>query len=422
MADDLDVGRGTRVGGRRGRDLGRHRQPERLLGALAALDSPAQAAEGGGHDDVAGSTHQPPASDPATRARSQAMPADANGGCAFIGDMLPGAAPNPRRPALAVATSIVRSVPAQVTAGLDGVVAVVLTYRRPMLAGQLVRSLLDVEGFRPDQILVVVNGDGGLDDPALEASVRVLRLSSNLGPAGGFRAGLEAAFDDEATRWAYLCEDDVGLFNLPAPRVAAVIDRLRRSGSGAGETIGAVVAYGRRFTNRGHSINFVPGSVDPPFVRVDVAAWGATLVSREVLERGVLPATEWFFGYEDFDFFCRVRAEGLAVVVDSQSAVAAERVQTLRGRNDALSKDRPLDAEEPWRAYYVARNFFHLARAHGSPSWLAWHLAYSVRRLQLASSGAERRATVHGLFDGLRGRWGPHPRYTRSIGEHAGPV
>ena len=47
------------------------------------------------------------------------------------------------------------------------VTAVVLTYRRPRLAGDVVRSLIADEGFDPDRVVVVVNGDGGLDDPGL---------------------------------------------------------------------------------------------------------------------------------------------------------------------------------------------------------------------------------------------------------------
>ena len=87
-----------------------------------------------------------------------------------------------------------------------------------------------------------------------------------------------------------------------------------------------------------------------------------------------------------------------------------------------MSKDRPGDAEEPWRAYYVARNYFHLARAHGSVSWQAWHIAYSARRIQVASTKAERKATLHGLMDGLLRRWGQHPRYGRTTGEHDLPT
>jgi rhamnopyranosyl-N-acetylglucosaminyl-diphospho-decaprenol beta-1,3/1,4-galactofuranosyltransferase len=302
------------------------------------------------------------------------------------------------------------------------VTAVVLTYRRPRLAGEVVRGLLREEGFPAQRIVLVVNGQGGLDDAELEASVRTIRLPVNLGPAGGFRAGLEAAFEDGTTEWAYLCEDDVGLFNLPTPRVADVLDQLRSSCAGESSPVGAVVAYGRRFVGRGHSVNVVPEPGGPRFVPVDVAAWGATLVARSAIERGVLPATEWFFGFEDFDFFLRLRASGLSVLLDSESARAAAESQTSAGREAALSTDRPADADEPWRSYYLARNHFHLARAHGSPSWKAWHLAYSARRLQLAASNAERRATLHGLVDGVRGRWGPHPRYGRTTGEHEHPV
>jgi len=82
-----------------------------------------------------------------------------------------------------------------------GVTAVVLTHRRPRLAGDVVRSLLEDEGFPPQRVVVVVNGDGGLDDAALEASVQMVWLEDNFGPAAGFGAGILHAFADPNTRW-----------------------------------------------------------------------------------------------------------------------------------------------------------------------------------------------------------------------------
>ncbi len=240
-------------------------------------------------------------------------------------------------------------------------------------------------------------------------------LEENFGPAAGFGAGILLAFADPRTRWAYLCEDDIGLFGLPTPRVAGLVRQLESEPDLA--DTGAVVAYGRRFVRRGHSENVVPGPNDPALLPVDVAAWGATLLSRKVVDRGVLPNRDWYFGYEDFDFFCRIRASGLRVLVDSSAARVAAQVQTTEGRDDAMAGARPNDSDEPWRAYYVARNFLHLARAHGSPSWAAWHFAYSARRIQLASGSEERLASLHGLLDGLRGRLGPHQRYQRQRGE-----
>ena len=94
----------------------------------------------------------------------------------------------------------------------------------------MVRSLIEREGLPPDRVVVVVNGSGGLDDATLESSVRLVRLPRNLGPAGGFGAGMEAAFADPSVHWAYLCEDDVGLFSLPSPRLADVVGRAERRG------------------------------------------------------------------------------------------------------------------------------------------------------------------------------------------------
>lgn len=308
---------------------------------------------------------------------------------------------------------------------MDRVTAVVLTYLRPRLAGDVVRGLLEREGLEPRRVVVVVNGAGGLDDPGLEERVRMVRLPSNTGPAGGFRAGLDAAFADPDTRWAYLCEDDVGLFDLPSPRLAEVLGRVegRRSADAGrargGRPVGAVVGYGRVFVGRGaHTVNVVPdpdGGAD--LHRVDVACWGATLVAREVHEAGVRPDPDWFFGLEDFDFFCGVRHAGFDVLLDGVAARSVAGQQTNEGREAAIRAHRPTDAAEAWRAYYHARNSFALARRHGRPTWMAWHLAYSARHLQAARSGAERTAILHGLWDGVRGRMGEHPRYRRQVGE-----
>jgi rhamnopyranosyl-N-acetylglucosaminyl-diphospho-decaprenol beta-1,3/1,4-galactofuranosyltransferase len=298
-----------------------------------------------------------------------------------------------------------------------GVTAVVLTHMRPRMAGDVTRSLLDREGLAGDQVVVVVNGPGGLDDPELEASVRMVRLPRNTGPAGGFRAGMEEAFSDPGTRWVYLCEDDIGLFTLPTPRIAAVLDRL--TGLDSARPVGAAVAYGRTFVGRGaHTVNIVPqAGPDGGFTPVDVACWGATLVSRQVFEAGVLPDPDWFFGLEDFDFFCRVREAGFDVVVDDDAARSVATQQTSVGRDDAIRAARPNDSDEVWRAYYHARNSVELARRHGDPTWYAWHVAYSARHLQQARTPAAWSAILHGLWDGARGRMGENPRYVRRVGE-----
>jgi GT2 family glycosyltransferase len=298
------------------------------------------------------------------------------------------------------------------------VTAVVLTHLRPGLAGQVVRSLIQMEGMAPERIVVVVNGAGGLDDPALESAVRMVRLGENLGPAGGFRAGITEAFSDRTTEWAYLCEDDVGLMALPSPRLAGLLERIATLPRSA-TPVGAVVAYGRVFSGgTGHTVNLVPSPGSPGDLDVvDVAAWGSTLLSRHVAAAGILPDPDWFFCFEDFDFFCRLRHAGFSLLVDSIAARSVAERQTMKGLDETLRGHRPTDDKEPWRAYYQARNYFALARRHGTPMWSVAHLVYSARRMQRSRSGTERLAIVHGLWDGMRGKLGKDSRYERTVGQ-----
>jgi len=301
-------------------------------------------------------------------------------------------------------------------------VAVVVTHRRRRLATKLVHSLLLDEGFPPDQVTLVIDRDGGLEDPSLEAAVRVVRLAVNSGPAAGFRAGLDASFDDPSVRYAYLCEDDVGLMGLPVPRVAdlrAEVDAYERR---TGRRVGAVLAYGRRFGRRGGTTApFLPDPDGPRLQPVDVGSWGALLVSRRVHDAGIRPDDSWFFAYEDFDYYLRIRQAGFAVLIDRDSGLAtAAATSTLAGRSTAFRAERPDDTVEPWRAYYVARNMFELARRYGDLRWVGWHLVYSMRRFQLAASWSERRALLLGLRDGVLRRSGRNERYVRVLSELAG--
>lgn len=295
--------------------------------------------------------------------------------------------------------------------------AVVLTHRRPRLATDVVRSLLVDEGLPASCILLVVNGEGGLNDDSLEAQIQVLRLPQNVGPAGGWAAGFDAALQllPEA-QWIYVCEDDVGLFDLPCPRLARLVAAAEAGTPLGAAPLGAVVAFGRSLDSRtglSHPVSPPPGKLTP----VDVAAWGASLISRAVLEAGVRPAAELFFGYEDFDFWLAVRDAGFRVVVDGDASDATKSQVTDEGRRRTFAGSRPDDSVEPWRAYYQARNFLELRRRHGSVTWTLVHVVKSVRRMQLVGTAAGRRAILHGLIDGVRGRVGRNDRYLRRIGE-----
>jgi len=295
-----------------------------------------------------------------------------------------------------------------------GVVALVLTYRRPGLATRSVRWLVDDEGIPPEDIVLVVNGEGGLDDPALEGAIEVLRLPENVGPAGGFARGLRHVLATRDGAWVYVCEDDVALYPLPTPRTERLIKEAE--GADTQRPIGAVVAYGRDMDPRTGITYPHRVSTDEPFEEIDMGQWGATLLSRRVLEANTFPDESMFWGYEDLEYFLAVRRAGFRVVVDTESARAVNDTVTRPARS--TWKDvRPNRRQEPWTSYYAARNFFVLARRHGTWRWTAHHWAKSARRYQLASSRQQRSAIAHGFVDGLRRRDGKHPDFVRETGE-----
>lgn len=293
--------------------------------------------------------------------------------------------------------------------------AVVLTYRRPRLVTRVVRALVEDEGLPESQIVLVINGDGGLDDPALEQRINVLRLPENLGPAGGFRAGLEHARAAYATDWFYLCEDDDSALSMPRGGLAELIEDLERWSNDHRETsIGAVGVRGWDLDHRTGVARQRAIAGVTRFESVDMTEWGGTLLASRVLEAGLLPDPDWFWGSEDLDFFLRLRAAGFETFLDTQRAIPE-----IAGpqKQRALQAERPTNADEPWCNYYFTRNSLEMARRHGHLGWTLWQLLKSARRLQLGPTMRHRKAVVRGLADGLKGRMGKNPVFTREVGE-----
>ena len=172
-------------------------------------------------------------------------------------------------------------------------------------------------------------------------SVRLVRLPRNLGPAGGFGAGMEVAFADPSVRWAYLCEDDVGLFSLPSPRLADVVEPGRgprpavRSARGGGGGLRATVR-GPRIPHRqpgpspGEPARAGPGRCGQLGGDVAGASRSSTPASSPTPSGSSASRTS----------ISSVGSEkgGFEVLVDAVSARAVADEQTSAGRAEALGR------------------------------------------------------------------------------------
>ena len=293
--------------------------------------------------------------------------------------------------------------------------ALVLTHSRPRLAAQSVSMLRTDEGLSPDEILVGVNGDARPYE-GLESECTLIPFESNYGPAGGFARLFETALEKTSSEFFYVCEDDICLLSLPAnrlPLLTATLESLRETGL----LIGGIAAYARTLDwKTGATTPHNPGS-SAPFAFADVAAWGATLIDRRLLESGVMPDERLFFGYEDFDFWLSANGRGYKLLVDQSAERAVSEEVTQAGRTDLFVDQRPDEASEAWRRFYEARNFSLLAVRHGYRRWIPYHLAKTLRRIQQSHDRTARRAIASGTLAGLRGQSGIEDRYLRETGE-----
>jgi GT2 family glycosyltransferase len=263
------------------------------------------------------------------------------------------------------------------------VLATVLTFDAPATAINCV-ELLQRQTTRVDRILVVDNhGARSPDLSTLERTgdspVRLLRLSENLGPAGGHAAAL-TAFLESGFEWAWVMDDDVE----PDPGcLTHLLNALERSGGGA---FAAPATY-----------DTVTGA------RRDEWGWYGMLFPRLAIERVGIPRADLFWGLEDQDF-----------LLDRMPLAGFPPVRA----NDALVKleFRPPDAHRPsWKYYYEARNRVY-QYLYGRR-----HLRFSVRAKSLVNGmcrevlriqrieddrAAKFAWMLRGIFDGLIRRMG----------------
>lgn len=217
--------------------------------------------------------------------------------------------------------------------------AVVVTYgdRRHLL--ELVLERLGSSGV--DTVVAVFNGNLGSGVPAQVSRFVVVANEANLGSAGGFRSGIEAALRLDA-KYFLLLDDD----NLPAHDC---IDRLFAAHAKLGGgpllalqafrpsqpwqrvvvregvvPIGQPNTYGwfnfvneRRLLRRqlgprdlACELNTMPAN---PLVRIGVAAYGGLFLRREALLLSEMPDQRYFCYYDDLDFTDRLVRRGVSI-------------------------------------------------------------------------------------------------------------
>ena len=247
----------------------------------------------------------------------------------------------------------------------ETVAVVVVTYNRADLLGRVLDGLA-AQTHEPDAVIVVDNASEDHTREVLDAhrglTLQRIHLPENTGGAGGFRAGVEAAYSQGFDR-IWLMDDDV----VPAPDCLAVLMAIDEPClmSVRENTRGRLVEkaatdfdlrrpWSIRPKRASVETSYAERSAMPERVEIEIVAFEGFMMRREVIDAVGLPDETFFIFYDDVDLALRARRAGY-------------RIWAVR---DALLV-RQLDfdqqhALDTWKGYYMYRNLFAVHFRYGA--------------------------------------------------------
>jgi GT2 family glycosyltransferase len=291
----------------------------------------------------------------------------------------------------------------------ESVAIVVVTYNRADLLRNLLAGLDRLE--RPaDAVIVVDNAstDHTADvlsgwaagESAGSTRRQVIRSAENLGGAGGFHAGMRAAYLGGFDR-IWLMDDDV----VPAPDSLTVLlaqdpDSSDCLMSVRENTDGSLIELAATRFDLRNPLAIKPKTASvmttyagrgdmPQRVELENVAFEGFMVHRRVVERIGLPDPTYFIFYDDVDFALRARRAGFRIWAVRDARMV---------RQLDFSQQHDLSS---WKGFYMYRNLFVV------------HLRYGENRLVRAKPWAITVAVA--LLAVLRGRRGEASNVIRAL-------
>jgi len=246
----------------------------------------------------------------------------------------------------------------------ETVAVVVVTYNRADLLARMLDGIATMD-TQPDVVIVVDNAstDHTRDvlDRASNPDLMRIDMLDNLGGAGGFHAGVRAAYDKGFDR-IWLMDDDV----VPAPDCLTVLlghdeaclMAVREDRSGA-----LVEKAATRFDLRNPlavkpktamvESQYGTRAAMPELVGLENVAFEGFLVRREVIDAIGLPDPSFFIFYDDVDFALRARRAGFRIWAVRDAVLV---------RQLDFDQQHSLDT---WKGYYMYRNLFAVHFRYG---------------------------------------------------------
>ena len=231
----------------------------------------------------------------------------------------------------------------------------IITYNRPEILLDTVKKLFD-QSYSPELLWIIDNSENLETDHAiaslLDPRIKYFRMGYNSGPAGAAKQGLKLCADS-GLDWIYWGDDnDPPQYNDTFEKLLSIKDD--------NPYCGIVGAVGHFFDHKKGEIKRIQSRLleRKKSVEVEVIAGGMSmLVHKDVVNAGVFPNPDLFFGFEELDFCLKAKRRGFTMLVHCELFLA------LRKKHHRTDFERPFYKKKanPIREYYSLRNLLYIS-------------------------------------------------------------
>lgn len=296
--------------------------------------------------------------------------------------------------------------------------AVIVTYNRKELLGINIKSILDqtvhfdaifiIDNCSTDGTYEYLKSEGWLDQELF----KYIKTDSNIGGAGGFCVGVEAAFK-AGSDWIVLMDDDGKAKNEQTFQILFdAADKFYKEGRGNRKLfVNSLVQQGDLLSFKIGNIYTVADAVKASqngILEGVAHPFNGTLISRELVSEIGYPNKDFFIKGDEVDFKQRALDVGAYVVTVVESRYIHPMPKTQERK--VLGISVPFFVEAPWKEYYAARNFTYMYKKKGLYKAIAFELIF-VKILAVFSMQCRKIETIKmvlkGVCDGWKEKLGP---------------
>lgn len=233
--------------------------------------------------------------------------------------------------------------------------AFIMTFERPRVIEKTIRKIL-TQTVTPEKILIIDNGASFTTQRIINRmnlpQLEYFRVGHNAGPAGAAKIGLQKLALD-GYDWIYWGDDDdPPLFDDSFEILLKICnDEATR------KEIGILGSVGQNFNRRTGTIDRISNCIikSKEFIDVDsVAGNQCMIVNTRVVQDGILPDENLFFGFEELEFCLRVKKAGYKIMANSELFSRARmKYNRVNVKKSLYTKN---DFNSLQRQYYSTRN------------------------------------------------------------------